>query len=137
MLGGDMRAKGFSLIELMIVIGVIALINMVMIPNYTSLQRSAKQISAKSSARSLMVAIEQYYFIHQQYPEGLNVSISELFSELKANELMSKDPINPYTGQPYTLQDDVGQIIYSRLSSDAYQLKGYGHNAQDVLFEYP
>ena len=31
MFGGDMRAKGFSLIELMIVIGIIALINIVMI----------------------------------------------------------------------------------------------------------
>lgn len=137
MSGGGMRAKGFSLIELMIVIGVIAVINIVMIPNYTSLQRSAKQISSKSSARTLMVALEQYYFIHQDYPPGTNIGISSLFSELKSNELISKDPINPYTGQPYSLQDNAGQILYSRFANDAYQLKGYNYNNQEVLFEYP
>ena len=137
MYGGDMRAKGFSLIELMIVIGVIAVINIVMVPNYTSLQRSAKQISSKSSARTLMVALEQYYFIHQEYPSGTNIGISSLFSELRANELISTDPVNPYTGQSYTLNDKAGQILYSRLASDKYQLKGYNYNNQDVLFEYP
>jgi len=132
-----MRAKGFSLIELMIVIGVIAVINIVMIPNYTSLQRSAKQISSKSSARTLMVALEQYYFIHQQYPSGTNIGISSLFSELRGNDLISKDPVNPYTRKAYTLNDAAGQILYSRLGSDAYQLKGYNHNNQEVVFEYP
>ena len=132
-----MRAKGFSLIELMIVIGVIALINIIMVPNFTSLHRSAKQISAKSSARSFMVSLEQYYFIHHEYPEGSNVSISSLFTVLKENALMQSDPINPYTGQPYAMQDLSGKLLYSRGSSDGYVLKGYGIDNQQVIFEYP
>jgi len=71
-----MRVRGFSLIELMVVIGVIAIINIVMMPSFTSLQRSAKQLSAKSSARQIMVLLEQYYFMNQRYPDGDMVSIS-------------------------------------------------------------
>ena len=48
--GGNMRANGFSLIELMIVIGVITLINIVMVPNFNRLQQSAKLQSAKSGS---------------------------------------------------------------------------------------
>ena len=132
-----MRANGFSLIELMIVIGIIALINIVMIPNVTSLHRSAKQISSKSIARSLMIALEQYYFIYKEYQEGVSVSVASLFSSLKSNDLINKDPINPYTGESYAFQDSSGQLLYSRLALDAYVLKGYGHDNQTIIFEYP
>ena len=137
MFGGDMRAKGFSLIELMIVIGIIALINVVMIPNYSSLQRSAKQISAKSSARNLMIALEQYYFIHQEYPEGVNIGIAGLFPKLKEDGLITQYPMNPYTGKSYSLNDEAGKMIYSRHHSDQYQLRGYNFSNEKIIFEYP
>ncbi len=132
-----MRVQGFSLIELMIVIGVIALINIVMVPNFTALHRSAKQISAKSSARSFMVSLEQYYFIHQRYPEGADVPISMLFPTLKELALIQSDPINPFTGQAYSLDDASGKIVYSLTASDEYMLTGYGVDNQAVIFQYP
>ncbi len=132
-----MRAQGFSLIELMIVIAVIAVINLVMYPNFTSLQRSAKELSAKSSARNVMVALEQYFFIHQAYPEGENVSISFILPTLKADDCIRSEPINPYTSAAYTSEDASGQLIYSRSQQDEYSIKGYGLNNQTLIFEYP
>ena len=132
-----MRAQGFSLIELMIVIAVIAVINMVLYPNFTSLQRSAKELSAKSSARNVMVALEQYFFIHQAYPEGNNVSISLILPILKAENCIRSELINPYTSTAYSLNDVSGQLIYSRTELDEYSIKGYGLNNQTLIFEYP
>jgi general secretion pathway protein G len=132
-----MRAKGFSLIELMIVIGVIAVINIVMVPNYIKLQQSAKQQSAKSSARNLMIAIEQYHFITKTYPSGDGISISELIPDLISYELIGAPPINPYTGNSYTPTDSSGQLLYYSNSDDSYQLVGYGPNNTAIIFEYP
>lgn len=132
-----MRVRGFSLIELMVVIGVIAIINIVMMPSFTSLQRSAKQLSAKSSARQIMVLLEQYYFMNQRYPDGDMVSISMIISELNQLGLISSDPINPYTGRSYSLADTSGQLLYSKQGSNAYRLVGYGEDNQSVVFEYP
>tara|TARA_A100001015_G_scaffold312754_1_gene418548 strand:- start:1256 stop:1657 length:402 start_codon:yes stop_codon:yes gene_type:complete len=133
-----MRVKGFSLIELMIVIGIIAVINMIMYPNFASLQQTAKEISAKSSARSLMIALEQYFFIHQTYPPGSNISISSIIPILHDNQcLRSGSLTNPYTSQPYSVSDASGQVLYDLVSSNSYTIKGYGQNNEELVFEYP
>ena len=132
-----MRANGFSLIELMIVIGVITLINIVMVPNFNRLQQSAKLQSAKSTARGLLIALEQYYFITQRYPDGENLPISEILPELKTHGLITSDPINPYTGDVYSFQDSSGKLIYSLSSQNQYQLVGYGINNTDIIFKFP
>ena len=133
-----MRVRGFSLIELMIVIGIIAVINMIMYPNFASLQQTAKEISARSSARSLMIALEQYFFIHQTYPSGSNVPISSVIPILYENQCLRSDTLtNPYTSKPYSVNDLSGQVLYDFVSSESYTIKGYGRNNEVLVFEYP
>ena len=132
-----MRAKGFSLIELMIVIGVIAIINLVMYPNFSALHQTAKELSAKSSARSIMVALEQYYFVHYSYPNGNNQPIYKILATLKENNFLQSVPINPFTGNAYSQNDESGQLLYHRLDVDRYVIRGYDATNQTVLFEYP
>ena len=74
-IGGDMRVKGFSLIELLVVIGVIALINVIMLPNYTSMISTAKALTAKIHGSQFNGVIGAILFMHQSYPEGMNQSI--------------------------------------------------------------
>jgi type II secretory pathway pseudopilin PulG len=121
----------------MIVIGIIAIINLVMVPSFTSLQRSAKQLSAKSSARQLMVGLEQYQFMHQVYPEGTNVPMATIAELLIDEQIIQALPTNPYTGQVYGVQDSSGQIMYTKQSSGEYQIIGYGDANDAIIFSFP
>ena len=132
-----MKYKGFSLIELMIVLGVIALINVIMLPNFSSLMVSAKITTAKSNVRSLMVSIEQYYFINQAYPAGINVAIASVIDQLESSNIIISTPINPFTGNNYTSTDQSGLIMYELISDDEYRIQLYGENNESVIFEYP
>ena len=129
--------RGFSLVELMVVIGVIAIINLVMVPSFTSLQRSAKQLSAKSSARQLMIGLEQYQFMHNAYPEGTAVPMASVVEVLIQNGIIQSPPVNPYTGQLYRVNDSSGQIEYSKEASDQYRINGYGQDNQELIFSLP
>lgn len=132
-----MRVKGFSLIELLVVIGIVAVLNIAIFPKFSAIQTTAKEISAKSSARTIMIALEQYYFLYQEYPNGTSTNIYSLLQQLSLEDLIQTDPINPFTGQSYSLSDSSGKILYTRISEDDYQLIGYGVSNEEVIFEYP
>jgi prepilin-type N-terminal cleavage/methylation domain-containing protein len=132
-----MKYKGFSLIELLIVLGVIALINIIMLPNFSSLMGTAKATSAKSNVRSIMVSIEQYYFINQTYPTGSNVSISSVLDQLQASNIITTVPTNPFTGTAYSSFDQSGLVRYELLGTDEYRIQLYGNNNEALIFEYP
>ena len=132
-----MKYKGFSLIELLIVLGVIALINIIMLPNFASLMGTAKATSAKSNVRSIMVSIEQYYFINQTYPTGSNVSISLVLDQLQASNIITTVPTNPFTGAPYSSSDQSGLVRYELFGTDEYRIQLYGNNNEELIFEYP
>lgn len=62
------RRNGFTLLELLIVVGVIAIIASIAIPNYTSSKKSANEASAIESMRTL-VAAEENYRVTQNPPQ--------------------------------------------------------------------
>lgn len=57
--------KGFTLIELMIVVVVIGILAAIAIPNYVSMQDHAKEAGTKSSAHTLQLAVEDYAVAHE------------------------------------------------------------------------
>ena len=131
-----MRAKGFSLIELLVVLSILAIVNFVLFPNIVSIQSSAKSMSAKSIARNIMVSLEQYYFIYSTYPDMGNVPIYSILETLVSLDIIDSIPINPYTGQAFSLNDESGNIIYNYTSANGYQLFGYGVLNEQLIFEY-
>ena len=131
-----MRVKGFSLIEVLVVLSILAIVNFVLFPNIAKIQDSAKVISAKSIARNVMVALEQYYFIYQVYPDGTGVSIDVVLDELILLELLDSMPINPFTGDEYSSGDDSGLILYTYSDTNGVELTGYGRLNEAIIFDY-
>jgi len=67
-----MRRKGFTLIELMIVIVIISILIGAALPRFKGMQDEANQSKAQSELRTLQVAVESYYINQnpKEYPES-------------------------------------------------------------------
>ena len=55
-----MNKKGFTLIELMIVVVIIGILAAIAIPNFISMQDRAKEGSVKSNMHTIQLAVEDY-----------------------------------------------------------------------------
>lgn len=67
------KDRGFTIVELLIVIVVIAILAAITIVAYNGIQNRAKSSSAQSAAVSLDKKIEAYNAINSQYPNTANV----------------------------------------------------------------
>jgi len=63
--------KGFTLIELMIVVAIIGVLAAIAIPNFLNYQCKAKQSEAKSSLGTIRTAQEAYYAEYDNYSDDL------------------------------------------------------------------
>jgi type IV pilus assembly protein PilE len=64
------RARGFTLIELMITVAIIAVVAAVALPNYIDYVTRSKLVEATSSLADMRVRLEQYYAANHRYPES-------------------------------------------------------------------
>jgi prepilin-type N-terminal cleavage/methylation domain-containing protein len=65
------RRRGFSLIELLIVIAIILIIITIALPKFSSAQRYAKETSALGAIRTIHTAQVQYYSQYGKYAASL------------------------------------------------------------------
>lgn len=75
--------RGFTLIELMIVICIISILALIMIPNMVRGRDAAKLSSCKSNLRNMASAMESYAGDNSgMYPSGLNVLVQQKYISL-------------------------------------------------------
>jgi type IV pilus assembly protein PilA len=72
------KSKGFTLIELMIVVSIIGILALIAIPNFQNLRKKAYDASALSAGRSAKLAAEIYYQDHQSDGFGYSSSLADL-----------------------------------------------------------
>jgi len=67
--------RGFTLLEMMIVVAIIAILAMLLIPNFTHARAQAQTAACESNLRAIGTAMELYYTDHQTYPSGSNIKL--------------------------------------------------------------
>ncbi|MGF1572200.1 MAG: type II secretion system protein [Sumerlaeia bacterium] len=75
-------AFGFTLIELIIVVAIIAILAAIAVPNFLEAQTRAKVVRVKSDFRVLALALEEYHVDQNRYP-AVNNGFSELAERLR------------------------------------------------------
>lgn len=96
--------RGFTLIEMMVVVAIIAILVSILIPNFIRARAQAQTAACEANIKEIATALELYQTDHQEYPNvssATNVTSAEpnLAEYLKQTPV---DPVNP--GGFYTYQ---------------------------------
>jgi len=117
-------SKGFSLIELMIVVVIIGILAAVAIPNYISMQNRAKESSVKANVHSVQLVVEDFAVRNN----GIYPALADIAPALFPGGAY---PRNPFTGAVITIaapgfsQGNIGYVI----AAGIYTVEGYGETA--------
>jgi prepilin-type N-terminal cleavage/methylation domain-containing protein len=123
MLGSN---KGFTLIELMIVVVIIGILAAIAIPNFIQMQARAKEAAVKSNVHTTQLAVEDFAVTNTgSYPADVVNFRSSLPDTLGFT--------NPFSGTVELPKDAAaaasGEVGYVNNAAIGYTLTGYGRTA--------
>jgi len=105
------QTRGFTLIELMIAVAIVAIISAIAIPSYQNSIRKSRRPEAKSALLDLAARQERYYTLNGAYSDGVTVPNSlgyalpaNLGTAAAPDYVLSVVTPNPGTGPTFLLQ---------------------------------
>ena len=129
-----LNQKGFTLIELVIVLAVIGILSTFMVPKFTSIQDRAKEQSLKMVVKSIQVALETYYLSEGTYVKGQDITIDQLIKQLKDKKLIHDQLLNPFTNNEFTAEDSSGKLQYRFAHEEGnYILEAFGKDNKTLI----
>lgn len=99
-----LKSRGFTLIEIMIAVSIIAVTFGVIVTTYSAAQRTTRDAKRQADLRNIQGALQQYYADQQYFPQTLNLTnATEIsFGSGAAKKTYLKNiPIDPTSGLNY------------------------------------
>ncbi|MBV8580776.1 MAG: prepilin-type N-terminal cleavage/methylation domain-containing protein [Candidatus Eremiobacteraeota bacterium] len=87
--------QGFTLIELMIVVAIIAILAAILIPNFVNARSQAQTAACESNLRAIATALELYYADNQVYPTASSVSVAPALLTANGVTYLNNTPRDP------------------------------------------
>lgn len=96
--------RGFTLIEMMVVVAIIAILVSILIPNFIRARAQAQTAACEANVKEIATALELYQTDHQQYP-NVSSATDVTNSEPNLAEYLKQTPVDPVNpGGFYTYQ---------------------------------
>ena len=106
------RDKGFTLIELMIVIAIIAILAAILIPNFLHARAAAQTSGCEGNVKMIATGMEEYAVDNQgSYGPGGSVT-----STLLGSPYLAITPKDPVSGSNYSVTTSTGTYGYYLIS---------------------
>ena len=97
--------KGFTLIEIMIVVAIIAILAAVAIPNFVKYRNESQRASCISNMKQLQTAGEQFTMVN-----GVS-NVPQVSDLIGSDSYIKKTPVCPYTKTQYGISLDGANAI--------------------------
>ena len=123
------NSKGFTLIELMIVVVIIGILAAIAIPNFISMQNRAKEGSVKANMHTFQLAMEDYAVT----TDGIYATAAEA-AAVQALFPGGAFPTNPFSGAAVVVTWAIDPAIAGDMGANpataaGYTIKGFGKSA--------
>ena len=87
--------RGFTLIELMIVVAIIAILAGILIPNFVNARSQAQTAACESNLRAIATALELYYADNQVYPTASGAAVQPTLLTSNGIAYLNNTPKDP------------------------------------------
>jgi type II secretion system protein G len=110
--------KGFTLVELMVVLLIIGILVAIAIPIYNSTQKKAKETACEANIRTIEGAAAQYHAEIGEWPTSVNDLVSKTVDD-KSYSYLKEEPKCPFDEtKGYAIDDNEGKVTCGHCDVD-------------------